>query len=291
MAEILETVMLICFGCSWPISVINNIKAHSAKNMSIGFILLILAGYVAGITAKLLTHNYSFVLIVYVLNLIIVGANVVVYFINKRQDKINDLINEQNNLKFQKECSNMNTFSDELSKYSQMNEVSTTNGVVFFGSSYFANMPVSELARDYELEEKVYNRSLYGMTISDVDSALEDCIFSLSPKKIFVNIGEEDIKSQSFNEKEFLTKYEWMLYTIHDKTDAQIYLVSIISRSPEAAKMNKLLKKLAKESGCTYVDAVSAIYYDKPDVKVFDTLKYYIRNHSISFAEAMRMAN
>ena len=98
MAEILETVMLICFGCSWPISVINNIKAHSAKNMSIGFILLILAGYVAGITAKLLTHNYSFVLIVYVLNLIIVGANVVVYFINKRQDKINDLINEQNKL-------------------------------------------------------------------------------------------------------------------------------------------------------------------------------------------------
>ena len=206
MAEILETVMLICFGCSWPISVINNIKAHSAKNMSIGFILLILAGYVAGITAKLLTHNYSFVLIVYVLNLIIVGANVVVYFINKRQDKINDLINEQNNLKFQKECSNMNTFSDELSKYSQMNEDSTTNGVVYLGSSYFANMPVCELARDYELEEKVYNRSLYGMTISDVDSALEDCIFSLSPKKIFVNIGEEDIKSQSFNEKEFLTK-------------------------------------------------------------------------------------
>ena len=146
----------------------------------------------------------------------------------------------------------MNTFSDELSKYSQMNEVSTTNGVVFFGSSYFANMPVSELARDYELEEKVYNRSLYGMTISDVDSALEDCIFSLSPKKIFVNIGEEDIKSQSFNEKEFLTKYEWMLYTIHDKTDAQIYLVSIISRSPEAAKINKLLKKLAKELTAEY---------------------------------------
>lgn len=202
MSEILETVMLICFGCSWPISVINNIKAHSAKNMSIGFILLILSGYIAGITAKLLTHNYSFVLIVYVLNLIIVGANVVVYFINRKQDKINDLIEEQNNFKFLKECSNMNTFSDELSRYSQMNEVSTTNGVVFFGSSYFANIPVSELARDYELEEKVYNRSLHGMTISEVDGVLENCIYSLSPKKIFINIGEEDIKSESFSKSE-----------------------------------------------------------------------------------------
>ena len=52
MAEILETVMLICFGCSWPMSLVKNIKAKTAKGMSVGFTLLILTGYVAGITAK-----------------------------------------------------------------------------------------------------------------------------------------------------------------------------------------------------------------------------------------------
>ena len=35
MTEVLESVMLICFGLSWPISVVKNIKAHTAKNMSL----------------------------------------------------------------------------------------------------------------------------------------------------------------------------------------------------------------------------------------------------------------
>lgn len=87
MTEMLESVMLICFGCSWPVSVVRNIRAKSAKNMSLGFILLIIAGYVAGICAKLYAHSYGYVLIVYVLNLIFVLTNLVVYFINSSYDR------------------------------------------------------------------------------------------------------------------------------------------------------------------------------------------------------------
>lgn len=87
MAEILESIMLVCFGLSWPISVAKNIKAHSAKNMSFRFILLIIVGYVAGITAKLCTHSVNYVLVVYVLNLAIVSVNMAVYFVNKRYDR------------------------------------------------------------------------------------------------------------------------------------------------------------------------------------------------------------
>lgn len=87
MSELLETVMLICFGLSWPFSLVRNIKAHSAKGMSLLFSLLIIAGYAAGITAKVITHRYNYVLVAYLLNLAIVLANVVVYFINREQDK------------------------------------------------------------------------------------------------------------------------------------------------------------------------------------------------------------
>ena len=41
----------------------------------------------AGIAAKLWTHTINYVLVVYVLNLLIVSSNVVVYFINRRYDK------------------------------------------------------------------------------------------------------------------------------------------------------------------------------------------------------------
>ena len=87
LAEILETIMLICFGLSWPINVYKNIRARTAKSMSLGFILLIIVGYIAGITAKILMGRINYVLAVYVLNLAIVTVNLVVYFINRNLDK------------------------------------------------------------------------------------------------------------------------------------------------------------------------------------------------------------
>ena len=91
MTEFLEMIMLICFGISWPFSVIRNIKAKTAKGMSIEFTLLIIVGYIAGIGAKIYSGNVGFVLFVYLLNLVMVSANLVVFFVNKRLDKKREL--------------------------------------------------------------------------------------------------------------------------------------------------------------------------------------------------------
>ena len=84
MVELLESTMLVCFGLSWPMNLAKNIKAKSAKTMSLQFILLIIAGYIAGISAKIYNHKFNYVLAVYLLNLIIVSANLIVYFVNRR---------------------------------------------------------------------------------------------------------------------------------------------------------------------------------------------------------------
>lgn len=90
MTEILESIMLICFGLSWPMSVVKNYRAHTAKSMSLPFILLIITGYIAGIIAKLCAHNYSYVLAIYLINLAFVSANLVIYFINRSYDRHHD---------------------------------------------------------------------------------------------------------------------------------------------------------------------------------------------------------
>lgn len=90
MTTIFETIMLICFGASWPISLMKNIKAGTAKNMSLQFNLLITFGYIAGITAKIISGHTGFVLVVYFINLIFVTANIVVYFINKHADSLSE---------------------------------------------------------------------------------------------------------------------------------------------------------------------------------------------------------
>lgn len=87
MTEALEAIMLVCFGFSWPINLVKNIKAGTAKSMSLKFILLIIFGYIAGISAKLINHRFNYVLVVYLINIFVVSLNLVVYFINKKKDK------------------------------------------------------------------------------------------------------------------------------------------------------------------------------------------------------------
>ena len=86
-APILETIMLVCFGFSWPMNLIKAYKARTAKSTSLPFILLIITGYIAGICAKLASGNLNYVLIAYLLNLAIVSLNLVVYFRNVALDK------------------------------------------------------------------------------------------------------------------------------------------------------------------------------------------------------------
>ena len=88
MSEFLETLMLICFGISWPIAMIKAIKVKTAKSTSVQFIFLILLGYFAGISSKIVDHNYTYVFFFYILNIISVSGNLVVYFINRKRDKL-----------------------------------------------------------------------------------------------------------------------------------------------------------------------------------------------------------
>lgn len=87
MANILETVMLICFGLSWPTSAYRSYHARTARSTSLSFILLILVGYVAGISAKLSGGVYNYVLAMYFLNLVMVLLNLAIYFRNKKLDR------------------------------------------------------------------------------------------------------------------------------------------------------------------------------------------------------------
>lgn len=87
MGSIFESIMLICFGLSWPLNVIKAYKARTSKGTSLPFILLIITGYIAGIAAKLITGQINYVLVVYLLNLLIVSLNVVVYIRNVALDK------------------------------------------------------------------------------------------------------------------------------------------------------------------------------------------------------------
>lgn len=95
MNDFLEAAMLVCFGLSWPISVVKNYKSCTTKNMSLRFTFLIIAGYVFGIAAKVLNGTVNFVLAVYIVNLFVVFLNVFVYARNKKFDRRNGIVQKE----------------------------------------------------------------------------------------------------------------------------------------------------------------------------------------------------
>ena len=86
MTEVLELIMLICFGMSWPIAVFKSLRSKSTKGKSLIFMIAIIIGYLAGITGKIIGGQINFVLGVYCFNLLIVCTDLVIYFINKKRE-------------------------------------------------------------------------------------------------------------------------------------------------------------------------------------------------------------
>ncbi len=176
-------------------------------------------------------------------------------------------------------------------KFRELNCKSKNGNIVFFGADFFSAFPVSELAKMYGLDEEIYNRSIDKLTIEQVQSYLNLCVLDFMPGKVFINIGDEDIKKSGFNMDNFISKYEWMLYTIHTKTKASIYILPVMSSSPAAAMLNKALEELASKYGCRYIDTIPALSSERPMLRAFELLKAYLRTHPINFADAMETGN
>jgi hypothetical protein len=86
MVGIFESLMLICFGVSWPISVWKSYTSRSTKGKSVIFTSAIILGYIAGICGKIAGDNINYVLALYILNLCFVSVDFALYFINKKRE-------------------------------------------------------------------------------------------------------------------------------------------------------------------------------------------------------------
>ncbi len=88
--EYYEAAMVICFGISWPVSIIKSLRSKTAKGKSFIFMLFVFIGYIFGISSKFAANKITYVLIFYIINLIMVGTDIILYFRNKRLDKLSE---------------------------------------------------------------------------------------------------------------------------------------------------------------------------------------------------------
>jgi hypothetical protein len=82
--QVCEAGMLICFGLSWPISILKSLRTKIVHGKSQGFMWLIFGGYLSGLTSKMFqaVANDSWpdwTTPLYILNLLLVGWDIYLY--------------------------------------------------------------------------------------------------------------------------------------------------------------------------------------------------------------------
>ncbi len=76
---VLEALMLVCFGASWPTSIYRAVKVKKVDGKSIYFLWLIFSGYVCGFMNKLLGTT-DWVTLFYVANACMVFTDIILYY-------------------------------------------------------------------------------------------------------------------------------------------------------------------------------------------------------------------
>lgn len=88
--SVFEIIMLLCFGAAWPVSIAKSFRSRNTGGKSLVFLLVILAGYAAGIAHKII-HKPDFVVWLYFLNAAMVGADTVLWIRNHKIERERNL--------------------------------------------------------------------------------------------------------------------------------------------------------------------------------------------------------
>jgi len=127
-----------------------------------------------------------------------------------------------------------------------------SNSIVFAGDSHIENFEVTEIFNSLHIK----NRGINYDTSKGLLNRLDD-LLTAKPKKIFIEIGTNDIVT-GIPAKETLNNVEKSILLIHAKTPGtQIFILGVLYTHAQVQPLNYALSKLANKRNATYVNLSS----------------------------------
>ena len=80
--SIFEALMLLSFGAAWPTQIYKSYTSRKTAGKSIAFLYIVIFGYLAGITHKIL-YSRDIVMVLYIINLVMVSIDICIDYRNK----------------------------------------------------------------------------------------------------------------------------------------------------------------------------------------------------------------
>jgi len=180
---------------------------------------------------------------------------------------------------------------DMILTYRTWNRVAETAGVVLFGSTSAARLPLNELIQDYSIDCTVYNRSVEGLQIADAENYIQPCIVPLMPKTILLHFGEEELREGVQSVEKIIESYRWLLYQLHTAVpESHLVLISVNRQFPNADAYNRAVRALSKEYGCQYEEAPNGKLDTEYELRFFQMLRTFFYDRTMNLADALRYA-
>ncbi len=170
-------------------------------------------------------------------------------------------------------------------QYACLNKLAKKNGIVLWGSTLLNNQPVNELLQGFDVSKNIYNRSISGLKIAEAENSLEQCVLELSPSRVILNLGEEDVKC-SDNVEQMIEQYRWILYKIHvSLPKCQLVVTTVPGKGEVCDCFNEELKKLAKEFGCTFYRIPSVSTEEEFVLAFLGTIKLSLYDSNLGYSD------
>ncbi|MDR2339268.1 MAG: hypothetical protein LBF40_03925 [Deltaproteobacteria bacterium] len=86
LANVLESLMLVAFGCAWPANIAHSLKRKSSVGKSLVFLVIVILGYLFGISAKIAGEGVNYVCLFYIANLLMVAFDLFLFFLYRGRE-------------------------------------------------------------------------------------------------------------------------------------------------------------------------------------------------------------
>ena len=117
------------------------------------------------------------------------------------------------------------------------NEKAVKGQIVFTGSSLMEMFPIEQWIKELGPDAPIiYNRGVGGYRTTDLLPILDACVFELEPRKVFINIGTNDLSDASISLEEVMDNYDRIITQIEEKLpNTSIYIMAYYPINYEAA--------------------------------------------------------
>lgn len=160
----------------------------------------------------------------------------------------------------------------KLERFKEENKSVIKAQTVLTGSSLMEMFPVNKFLGECGSNLIVYNRVIGGYITDELMQVLDTCVFDLEPKRVFINIGTNDLSDSRIPMERIMEHYDSIISSIEERLPkVLIYLMAYYPVNYEAAAenmkeclkvrsnekitaANALVKAIAEKHGQRYID-------------------------------------